>query len=356
MKTIRVLVVDDSSFNRKVISEILQRSNLVEVVAKAFDGEDAIRKIVKYQPDALTLDLEMPNMDGFTVLRWVMANNPLPVIVVSARESDRSVFKALDLGAVDFVVKPTRMASPQLVNIEQELLTKILAVPTLQFDRIRKRLDDKAPSPPHDLPRASGGRRAEVVAIVSSTGGPPALQRILLGLSPTILSPVLICQHMPAVFTRLFAERLSGLTGRVVKEAEDGETVLPGRTYIAPGGRQLRVIRKGPDLRLEVFDKLPEDRFAPSGNYLLESLAGACGKNSLAAVLTGMGDDGRAGAVTLHKAGGLVLAESEESAVIFGMPKEVIKAGVADHVADIPGITDLINRYALVQDASLHSP
>ena len=356
MKPIRVLVVDDSSFNRKVISEILQRSPLVEVVGKAFDGEDAIRKIIKYHPDALTLDLEMPNMDGFAVLRWIMANNPLPVIVVSARESDRSVFKALDLGAVDFVVKPTRMASPQLVSIEKELLAKILAIPTLQFDRIRQRLNDEAPTPPESLPKATGKRRAEIVALVSSTGGPPALQRILMGLSPTLLSPVLICQHMPAVFTRLFAERLGGLTGRVVKEAEDGEIVLPRHTYIAPGGRQLKIRRQGGDLALEVFEKRPEDRFAPSANYLLHSLAEACGRNSLAAVLTGMGDDGKEGAVALHAAGGLVLAESEESAVIFGMPKEVIKAGAADHVSDIAGITDLINRYAIVQDASLHSP
>jgi two-component system chemotaxis response regulator CheB len=356
MKPIRVLVVDDSSFNRKVISEILHRSRLVEVVGKAFDGEDAIRKIIKYQPDALTLDLEMPNMDGFAVLRWIMANNPLPVIVVSARESDRSVFKALDLGAVDFVVKPTRMASPQLVSIEKELLTKILAIRTLQLDRIRQRLNDEAPTPPKSLPKGTGKRRAEIVALVSSTGGPPALQRILMGLSPKILSPVLICQHMPAVFTRLFAERLSGLTGRVVKEAEDGEVVLPGHTYIAPGGRQLRIRRLGGDLALEVFEKLPEDRFAPSGNYLLQSLAEACGGNCLAAVLTGMGDDGKDGAVALHAAGGLVLAESEESAVIFGMPKEVIKAGATDYISNIAGITDLINRYAIVQDASLHSP
>ncbi len=350
MRKIRVLVVDDSSFNRKIISEILESSEKIEVVGKAFDGEDAISKILKFQPEAITLDLEMPRMDGFAVLRWVMVNHPVPVIVVSARESDRSVFKALDLGAVDFVVKPSRHASPQLKEIERELLAKILSIPSLQFDVVRQRLAQTAPPPaPVALPAAQGGRTAEVVAIAASTGGPPAIQQILQGLHPALVSPILVCQHMPPIFTRLFAERLGALTGRAVKEAEDGEALQPAHIYIAPGGKQLRLRVKEGVKRLSVDERRPEDRFAPCANHLLTSVAEACGKHCLVAVLTGMGDDGKEGSLAVHAAGGTVVAESEASAVIFGMPREVIKAGAADHVADIPGVVGLVNRYAVMR-------
>lgn len=354
MKKIRVLVVDDSSFNRKVISEILQSSERIEVVGTAFDGEDAIRKILQLNPEVITLDLEMPRLDGFAVLRWLMANRPLPVLVVSARESNRSVFKALDLGAVDFIVKPAKTASPQLKLIEQELLAKILAIPSLQFDKIRQRVAQAPVIPaPVEMPLPQGERTAEIVAIAASTGGPPAIQLILQELTPALLSPVLICQHMPPIFTKLFAERLTSLTKRVVKEAADGETVFPRHIYVAPGGKQLGIVQSEGVRRLVVTDRKPEDRFAPSANHLLSSLAKVCGKNCMAVVLTGMGDDGKEGALAVHRAGGTVAAESEESAVIFGMPREVIKAGAADHVADLPRLAALINRYALVDAASL---
>ena len=356
MKKTRVLVVDDSSFNRKVISEIIESSDEFEVVAKAFDGEDAISKIIRFNPDAVTLDLEMPRMDGFSVLRWIMANRPMPVIVVSARESNRSVFKALDLGAVDFVVKPSKLASPELKLIDEELLAKMRAIPALQFDRVQRRLVQEPPEVPRSglsVPRSE--RFAGVIAIAASTGGPPAIQRILMGLDPSLASPVLICQHMPPIFTKLFAERLTGLTGRMVLEAEDGHRVLPKHVYVAPGGSQLKLGRSENQQFLQVTERKPEDRFAPSANYLLASVAKACGRHCMAAVLTGMGDDGKEGALDVHRAGGLVVAESEASAVIFGMPKEVIKAGAADHVTDIDGITGLINRHAVLEESSLQT-
>lgn len=357
MKPLRVLVVDDSSFNRKVISEILEGAENVEVVGKAFDGEDAIRKVVRLAPDAMTLDLEMPNMDGFAVLRWVMANRPMPVIVVSARESDRSVFKALDLGAVDFVVKPSRIASPNLKNIEGELLAKMRAVPSLSLERLKRRAsgEDPIPEAPKIPSKPPGKRRAEVVLLAASTGGPPALQAILQGLHPRLRSPVIICQHMPPVFTRLFAERLSQLTGRTVKEAEDGEFLAPRTIYVAQGGKQTRILASGDGLLLRVTERKPEDRFAPCANVLFLSAAEALGKKCLAAVLTGMGDDGKEGAIAIRAAGGTILAESEDSAVIFGMPKEVIRAGAADFTADVPGITEIINTHALLDEGSLQS-
>jgi two-component system chemotaxis response regulator CheB len=356
MRKIKVLVVDDSSFNRKVISEILQTSERIEVVGTAFDGEDAIRKILQLNPEVLTLDLEMPRMDGFAVLRWLMVNRPLPVLVVSARESNRSVFKALDLGAVDFVVKPSKTASPQLKLIEQELLSKILSIPHLQFDKIRKRVNQAPVLPtPVAMPEVQGERMAEVVALAASTGGPPAIQQMLMGLSPALVTPMLICQHMPPIFTKLFAERLAGLTGRVVKEASDGEALFPRHIYIAPGGKQMSVAMVDGVRRLGVTERKPEDRFAPSANHLFYSVARTFGRNCLALVLTGMGDDGKEGAVAIRKAGGMVAVESEESAVIFGMPREVIKAGAADHVRDLAGLCALINRHGLIDSSALQS-
>ncbi len=350
MRKIRTLVVDDSSFNRKVIVEALNGHKNIEVIETAFDGEDAIRKILRLSPDVMTLDLEMPGMDGFAVLRWVMANHPLPIIVVSARESDRSVFKALDLGAVDFIVKPSKVASPKLKNINNELRSKVLSIPLLHFDRVRQRTHEEPAAPPEELPETTTERRARVVVLAASTGGPPALQTILMGLSPRILSPVVMCQHMPAIFTRLFAERLSTLGSRPVSEARDRELLQPGHAYVAPGGKQLRIEEKSNKLKMRVFERCPGERFAPSADILLKSVAEACGGECLAAVLTGMGDDGARGALAVHEAGGIVLAESEESAVIFGMPREVIKAGAADRVEDIRGITMLINMHALVKN------
>ncbi len=280
MSKIRVLVVDDSPFNRKVIGEILESSPNIEVVGKAYDGEDAIRKIVQLAPDAVTLDLEMPRMDGFAVLRWLMANRPIPVLVVSSRESNRSVFKALDLGAVDFVVKPSRTASPRLRALEEELVSKVLAIPHLHFEKIRDRVAQAPPLPsPEPLPAAKKGERfAEVVALAASTGGPPAIQQVLSALPQEMVSPILVCQHMPPLFTRLFADRLTTLIGRVAREAVDGEALFPGHVYVAPGGSQLRLKIEDGARRLWVSDRGSEDRFAPSANNLFSSMARICGR------------------------------------------------------------------------------
>lgn len=352
MSRIRVLVVDDSPFNRKVLTEILESSPAIEVVGKAFDGEDAIRKILQFNPDVLTLDLEMPRMDGFAVLRWLMANRPLPVLVVSSRESNRSVFKALDLGAVDFVVKPSRTASPRLRQLEEELLSKVLSIPQLRFDKIKERVAaaPELPAPVSLLPSVRGDHMAEVVAIAASTGGPPAVQRVLTSLPKALLSPVLVCQHMPPVFTRLFADRLSTVIGRVAKEAVDGELLFPGHVYVAPGGSQLSVRTEEGKKKLTVSDRNPNDRFAPSANVLFASIAKECGKHCLGVVLTGMGDDGTEGARAIKAAGGKIITESAETAVIYGMPRQVFEAGLSDHAVRLEDVAQLIGRYGLIHE------
>jgi two-component system chemotaxis response regulator CheB len=346
LKPIRVVVVDDSPFNRKVISEMLESSDRIEVVARAFDGEDAIRKIVEHNPDAITLDLEMPRMDGFAVLRWLMANRPLPVLVVSSRESNRSVFKALDLGAVDFVVKPSRTASPKLKELETELVNKVLSIPTMKLDRIKERVKCAPEITVSPLTSKEKGLHAlSVVCVAASTGGPPAVQLILQKIPKEMISPILICQHMPPIFTKLFAERLSGVSGRIVKEGENGERLLPGHAYVAPGGMQMRVQMNQGGPCLAITKRSQDDRFAPSANYLFHSAAKTYGRLCLAVVLTGMGDDGKEGALEVHRVGGKVIAEDESTAVIFGMPKEVIKAGAADFIAPLSEIPSIIYRY-----------
>jgi two-component system, chemotaxis family, protein-glutamate methylesterase/glutaminase len=349
---IRVLVVDDSAFNRKVLTEMLSSSRRIEVVGKAFDGEDAIRKIVQLNPDVLTLDLEMPGMDGFAVLRWLMANRPLPVLVVSSRESNRSVFKALDLGAVDFVVKPSKLASTKLRELEHELVDKVLAVPQLRFEKIRKRVEE-APEIdyPVALPRGSGHHMAEVIAIAASTGGPPAVQTVLSQLPSKMVSPIIVCQHMPPIFTRLFAERLASLTGRVVKEATDRELLFPGHVYVAPGEHHVRTVLVDAERRLAVAERSEGDRFAPSADVLFQSVAEVYGRRCLGVVLTGMGDDGKIGALAIHKAKGRVIAEAEETAVIYGMPREVVRAKAADHVLPLGEIAGYLVRYGLLAES-----
>lgn len=326
---IRVLVVDDSAYNRRALTGILQSSERIEVVGTAFDGEDAIRKVLRLKPEAVTLDLEMPRMDGFALLRWLMVNHPVPVFVVSARESNRSVFKALDLGAADFIVKP-QAAVPNFDLIRDEIVGKLIGVEKLDVGKLARRAFD-APRLTVAVPAAKPAppppeRLAGVIAIAASTGGPPAVQSVLTALGPhsgTVAT--VIAQHMPPVFTALFAERLDRLLPQRVKEAEHGEAVLPGGVYILPGGRCGTLVRDGSQWRMELRDRRPEERYAPSADALFSGVAGAAGASALGIVLTGMGDDGAAGTGELLAAGAGVLAEGAETAVIFGMPQAALR-------------------------------
>jgi len=235
MKEIRALVVDDSPYNRQTIIRMLQHTPSIKVVGTASDGKEAISKVIKLKPDVVTLDLEMPTMDGFTFLRWIMKESPLPVIVVSARSDDKSVFKALELGAVDFIVKPTPKASPELQKIRDELLAKVNAIAYLEMDKMKANLDLLIES--RDKHRkvedvSSRSKRIELVAIGASTGGPPAIQAILLRLPKNIPAGIVISQHMPEGFTRHFAERLDNISPIRVKEAVDGEAVERGKALI----------------------------------------------------------------------------------------------------------------------------
>lgn len=334
VKKIRVLVVDDSAYNRRALSAVLASSDRIEVIGTAYDGEDAIRKVLKLKPDAVTLDLEMPRMDGFALLRWLMVNHPVPVFVVSARESNRSVFKALDLGAADFIVKPQSVV-PNMELIRDEIVGKIAGVERMDVSKLAKRAFEapRLALTPSLKPSAeiATGRVEGLIVVAASTGGPPAVQQLLTVLAPALArTAVVVAQHMPAVFTALFAERLDKLLPLRVKEADPGEILRPGHAYILPGGRCARVIASpGGASAFELREKLPQERYAPNADWLFISAAALYGRAALGLVLTGMGDDGMAGAAALRQVGADVLAEGRETAVIFGMPQEALKvAGV----------------------------
>jgi len=337
---IRVLVIDDSAFSRQAITRMLRASPLVEVVGAARDGEEALRKTFELEPDLITLDLEMPRMDGFTFLRLVMSKRPTPVIVISGRSGEDQVFRALELGAVDFLAKPTPRAAPELANIERELIRKVHSLRELRIEKVRDRIATLAP---HVERGGRRGRAPKLVVIGSSTGGPAALMQIFGAFTEAPPCAFVVAQHMPAGFTASFAERIDRLTPLRAREACGGEEPRPGCVLVAPGGSHLELESHGMRVRARVSPPEPADKYAPSVDRLFASAAKHYGRDVLAVVLTGMGDDGRKGVSAVKQTGGSVLAESEETAVIFGMPQQAIRTGAVDRVLPLHEIAAAIH-------------
>jgi two-component system, chemotaxis family, protein-glutamate methylesterase/glutaminase len=342
---IRVLVVDDSAYNRRAISKMLEGLAEVEVVGYAVDGEEGIRKILELKPDLVTLDIEMPRMDGFTLLRIIMSRCPTPVIVVSSKGGDDRVFKALELGAIDFIAKPTTVISDELLKIRESLLDKVRNVFKLNMAGVRLRgalagdsdqggIKKKVPS--LTLKRTTAG--ISVVAIGASTGGPPALQGIFSAFSEQPPFAIVVSQHMPAGFTRTFAERLNRSSVFEIKEAADGDILQQGKILIAPGGRNMIFKEEAGQVRVALADPVPTENYIPSVDRMFASCSEIFGKHLLGVVLTGMGNDGSKGVKAIKACGGQVLAESEDSAVIFGMPREAIATGMVDKVLSLDQI------------------
>jgi two-component system chemotaxis response regulator CheB len=315
-RKVSVLVVDDSARNRQLIRQALLEGEGIDVVGHARDGDEGLKMAALLRPDVITLDLEMPKLDGFTFLRLLRVAAPTPVIVVSSYAHTSDVFKALELGAYEFVGKP---GDGSLANFGEELREKVRAVRLV-----------KAPS--SKPPKESRHGSPFIVAIGASTGGPGAVQRLLEIAAGEPSACFLIAQHMPPGFTRAFAERLDRLGPWSVSEARSGDVPAPGKAFIAPGGHHLMLRKKRTQFSLEVSRGDPDDRHAPSVDRLFESAAEALADRAVGVVLTGMGADGALGARAIADAGGEVLAESEETAVIFGMPKEAIAAGAVKRV------------------------
>lgn len=340
MSKIRVVVIDDSAYNRRAITKMLEALPEIEVVGYAVDGEEGIRAILDLKPDLVTLDIEMPKMDGFTLLRIIMSRCPTPVIVVSSMGGDDRVFKAMELGALDFIAKPGSGISGELLNIKESLHEKVRSVLSLNMAGIKMRESIMADVRPlrkkrKAIPIEGKSSDIKVVAIGSSTGGPPALQSILSAFNEPPPLAMVISQHMPSGFTRTFADRLNRMSVFDIKEAETGDVVRPGRVLIAPGGRSMIFQELSGEVVARVVEPEPGENYLPCVDRMFVSCSAVFGPRLLGVVLTGMGNDGAKGVRAIKAAGGQVLAESEESSVIFGMPREAIASGVVDKIVPL---------------------
>lgn len=349
MPPIKVLVVDDSAVMRQLLGEILDRDPELEVVGTAPDPIVAWEKIARLAPDVLTLDVEMPRMDGLTFLERVMRDRPMPVVMISSL-TDRgaqTTLRALELGAVDFVSKPKIDVASGTLEQRDEIIEK---VKTAARARLRK---SKVRTPPAaGRPAVSAGKPLlqtthKIVCIGASTGGTEALMDVLTAFPPDAPGMVIV-QHMPAGFTRSFAQRLDGACQIRVKEAEDGDRILQGHALLAPGGMHMAVRRAGANFLVRVARGQPVNRHCPSVDVLFQSAAAHVGSNAVGAILTGMGNDGAKGMLAMKQAGAQNIAQNEATCVVFGMPKEAIALDAAQHVLPLDRIADRIMSLAHV--------
>lgn len=342
-KVVRVLVVDDSAYIRKTISQMLSRSPFIEVVGTATDGLDALEKVEALNPDVVTLDLIMPRMDGVTFLREQMARRPIPVVIVSiASESGEMALKALDEGAIDFVQKPTALATDKVFEIASELVEKIKAAAEVPMAKVAQAASLAAVAPPKVAPPSAGSSRVDAVVIGASTGGPQALRYLIPQLPADLPVPVMMVMHMPVGYTELYAQRLNELSSLHVVEAREGDTVRPGLALLAPAGRHLTVQRKS-GVVLTHLDYRPFDMpHRPSVDVLFQSAAEVYGNRILGIILTGMGNDGLQGAAWIKSQGGIVFTEAEETCVVYGMPRAVAEANLSDRTIPLDRMAQAI--------------
>ncbi len=351
MAKIRVLTVDDSALMRQVLASLLARDPEIDVIGSAPDPYIAREKIKALNPDVLTLDVEMPKMDGLTFLEKLMRGRPMPVVMVSSltEVGCETTLRALELGAVDFITKPKLDLQRGMSDIAQELIDKVKAAAVA---RIR--------SPQSQVPNSRSGVESEtsgltrvrgtaamlkttdtIIAIGSSTGGTEAVREILMAL-PANTPPILITQHMPPRFTKTWADRLNDQCRVSVKEAADGDSVLPGHALVAPGGYHMALSRNGARYTVRVTQDPPVNRHRPSVDVLFESVATYAGRNSIGVILTGMGGDGAKGMLAMKEAGASTIAQDEATCVVFGMPKEAIKLGGVDKVLPLGDIAGAV--------------
>jgi two-component system chemotaxis response regulator CheB len=365
----RVLVVDDSAFMRKAISIMLESDPQIKVVGQARDGEEAIEKVRELKPDLVTLDVEMPRMDGLAALRQIMKSDPTPVMMISSitTAGAEATLEALELGAIDFIPKQMSYVSLDIVKIKEELLTKIKDIARrkhLLMAQYRQRefarsgrvpislAGKQAPtstSAPGCTPVIPIIRRRNhsihIVAVGSSTGGPPALSTLFSKLPGKLPVGVVVAQHMPAQFTKTLAERLDSLCSLTVREAVDGEKIEPGLVLIAPGGLNMTVKRRGGDAFVSVSPEPVSTLYKPCVDVMMNSVADTFGQATLGVILTGMGNNGVHGVRNVKERGGVIVAQNEQTCIVYGMPRAVIDAGLADHIAAIDDIPAEIASY-----------
>ncbi len=362
-KKFRVLVVDDSAFMRKVLENIFNADEHLQVVGQARDGREAIAMSESLKPDVITMDINMPHVDGLQATAHIMTSNPRPIVVVSSesREGATSTLKALELGAIEFVTKPSSGIDLDMNSVREDLVRKVRMAAKVRVVRTASRQAHPAqinislaspttPRPTPAQPRVASSAigsemRFPVVAVGASTGGPATFMRMAPGFTRDFPAAIILVQHMPATFTTQYALQLAEFTNIRVKEAENGEAVQPGTLYICPGGQHLRVSQTG-RMQLDATSGRIEG-YLPNIDVTLESVAAFAGPMSIGVILTGMGSDGARGARLIKAAGGVVLAQDEATSVIFGMPAEAIKTGAVEQVLGIDDIYPAIEKRVL---------
>lgn len=340
-KPVRVLVVDDSALVREILAQGLNSDPGIEVVGTATDPFNARDKIVKLRPDVMTLDVEMPKMDGVEFLHQLMPQYPIPVIMVSAltERGRRITLEALEYGAVDFVTKPSSNVAGGLQQMMEVLARKVKIAATANVSHWKQKPRPTGPSP--RVARPLSGSTNRVIVIGASTGGTEAIRQVLSGLPAT--SPgVVIVQHMPSGFTSLFAGRMNEISAMDVREAKDGDSVIQGRVLIAPGGQQMRIVRSGGSYLVKCAPGPKVNGHIPSVEVLMESAARALGRHAIGVMLTGMGGDGAKGMLAMRQAGARTLAQDQASCVVFGMPRVAWECGAAEALVPLPQIADTI--------------
>ncbi|WP_392432554.1 chemotaxis response regulator protein-glutamate methylesterase [Yersinia sp. HM-2024] len=337
MRKIKVMCVDDSTLIRNIMTSIVNSQPDMEMVAVALDPIIARDLIKIHNPDVLTLDVEMPRMDGLDFLERLMRLRPMPVIMVSSLTSKGSeiTLSALELGAIDFITKPQIDLQNSMRNYSDLIAEKIRMAAQAKIYR----RDNQVAKPKTIKSPLLGSEK--IIAIGSSTGGTEALRHVLMPM-PLTCPGIVIAQHMPPGFTHSFAERLNKICSISVKEGEEGDRVLPGHAYISPGGKHMELVRSGANYHLSLNELPPKNRHRPSVDILLQSVAKTAGKNAVGAILTGMGNDGAQGLLDMREAGAWTLAQSEKTCVIYGMPREAVKLDAACEITDLDQISERI--------------
>jgi len=335
----RVLVVDDSAYVRKVVTQILSRSPFLEVVGTARDGQEALEQVAALRPDVITCDLIMPNLDGVGFVREQMSRRPVPIVIVSvASESGELVLSALDAGAVDFIQKPTALASDRLLEMGEELINKVKIAAGA-----RLRIPPSSSVEPIANARVQSKGVVDIIVLGISTGGPQALRSLIPRLPAALPVPLAIVLHMPIGYTELYARKLDELSALNVVEAEDGVALRSGSVFLAPAGRHLTLRRTTEGTVVTHLDVRPLDMpHRPSVDVLFQSAADVYAGRVLGVVMTGMGSDGREGAAWIKAKGGTILTEAEDTCVVYGMPRSVVEAGLSDRSVQLDGMADAI--------------
>ncbi|KAF0820392.1 MULTISPECIES: protein-glutamate methylesterase/protein-glutamine glutaminase [unclassified Cytobacillus] len=364
MNIVKVLVIDDSAFMRKLIADLLSQDERIRVIGTARNGEEGLRKIKELNPDAVTLDVEMPVLNGLEALKIIMKTMPVPVVMLSSttKEGAENTFTAMEYGAVDFIAKPSGPISLDLHKIKTELTDKVVQASKVNikvladFSSIGKKtaelkfnyskIEPFQSIQTNRFADESNLNVKQLICVGTSTGGPRALQKVLVDLPGNLDAPILIVQHMPAGFTKSLASRLNGLSALSVKEAQEGDILENGTAYIAPGGFHVTAERSGRDLVIHLDESPPRNGHRPSVDVMFESIGEIKGVRKIAVIMTGMGADGRNGLMAMKKSGEVkVIAESKESSIVFGMPRAVIESGLADDVQKIERIAKSILKF-----------